>query len=65
MIPLAEYAALIGRHPDSVRNKCLRGMLPGAVKIGRNWLIPKDAPYEDLRVKSGKYVDWRGKRDKD
>jgi hypothetical protein len=39
----------------------LRGTLPGAVKIGRDWLIPRDAPYQDGRVKTGQYKDWRKK----
>lgn len=59
LLPLVEYAALIGRDPDSVRDKCMRGNVPGAVKLGRNWFIPKDAPYTDNRIKSGKYIDFR------
>lgn len=59
MITLAEYAARHGLNPVTVRHKCLRGNVPGAVKIGRDWLIPADAPYDDHRVKSGKYVGWR------
>lgn len=61
LIPLPEYAARIGKALASVRQKCLRGTLPGAVKIGRDWLIPKDAPYPDNRVKTGQYKDWRKK----
>ena len=59
MLPLREYAEKIGRHPDIVRQKCLRGNVPGAVKLGRDWLIPADAPYPDKRIKTGKYIDWR------
>lgn len=59
LISLPDYAARIGKHPDVVRQKCLRGTLPGAVKIGRDWLIPPDAPYPDNRIKSGKYKAWR------
>ena len=58
-ITLAEYATLHNITPCAVRRKCLRGNVPGAVKVGRDWLIPADAPYDDKRVKSGKYVDWR------
>ncbi len=65
LIPLPEYAARVGRAPISVRRKCLRGNLPGAVKIGRDWLIPADAPYEDGRIKSGRYTDWRKKKEPD
>lgn len=62
MLPIAEYAARIGKAPCSVRQKCQRGTLPGAVKIGRDWLIPKDAPYTDSRISTGKYKDWRKPR---
>lgn len=55
MVTIAEYAALIGKAPRSVRQKCQLGHMPGAVKIGRDWLIPRDAPYDDRRVRSGRY----------
>lgn len=61
LVPIAEYAARIGRDPATVRQKILRGALPAAVKIGRDWLIPADAPYTDSRVKSGDYRNWRNK----
>lgn len=59
LISLPEYADKVGRNTSVVRRKCIAGRIPGAVKIGRNWLIPKDAPYEDYRVTSNKYTDWR------
>ena len=63
LISLVEYAARINKAPISVRKKCLRGTLPGAIKIGRNWLIPADAPYEDQRVTTGDYINWRKPKD--
>ena len=63
LIPLTEYAARIGKAPRSVRQKCQAGKVPGAVKIGRDWLIPAGTPYPDARVKSGRYRDWRRKKD--
>ena len=63
LIPIAQYAALIGKSPRSVRQKCQLGTLPGAVKVGRDWLIPADAPYADNRVKTGDYINWRKKTD--
>lgn len=63
MIPINEYAAKIGKAPTTIRQKCQRGTLPGAVKIGRDWLIPADAPYPDNRVKSGEYRDWRKQKE--
>ena len=64
LIPLAEYAARIGKNPVVVRQKCLRGTLAGAVKLGRDWFVPADAPYGDSRVKSGQYRNWRKKTEK-
>lgn len=61
LIPLAEYAAKVGKAPRSVRQKCQSGTLPGAVKLGRDWLIPADAPYTDNRITNGLYKDWRKK----
>jgi len=61
MLPLTEYAERHGLLPNTVRHKCIRGTLPGAVKIGRDWFIPADAPYTDNRIKSGQYIDWRKK----
>lgn len=63
MIPIAEYAARIGKAPRSVRQKCQLGTLPGAIKIGRDWLIPADAPYPDNRVTHGLYKNWRKPKD--
>ena len=62
MIPIAEYARRIGKAAITVADKCRRGALPGAVKIGRDWFVPADAEYPDLRVKSGKYIDARKKK---
>lgn len=61
MIPIAEFARKIGKAPITVADKCRRGSLPGAVKIGRDWFVPKDAEYPDYRVKSGKYISARKK----
>ena len=61
LIPLKVYALKVGKASITVRQKCQRGMVPGAVKIGRDWLIPEDAPYIDNRETSGKYRNWRKK----
>ncbi len=63
MIPIAEYAAKIGKATITVADKCRRGNLPGAVKIGRDWFVPADAEYPDYRVKSGAYIDSRRKNE--
>lgn len=62
MIPIAEYAARIGKATITVADKCRRGNLPGAVKIGRDWFVPADAEYPDLRIKSGNYIGTRRNR---
>ena len=62
MIPIAEYAKKIGKATITVADKCRRGSLPGARKIGRDWFVPKDAEYPDYRVKSGKHIAARKKR---
>ena len=62
MIPIAEYARRIGKAPITVADKCRRGALPGARKIGRDWFVPADTEYPDYRVKSGKYIGSRRKR---
>ena len=62
MIPIAEYARRIGKAAITVADKCRRGNLPGAVKIGRDWFVPKDAEYPDMRIRSGKYIDSRKKK---
>jgi excisionase family DNA binding protein len=38
----SEQAAIIlQKTPDTVRRLCQRGEIPGARKIGREWLIPR------------------------
>ena len=60
-----EYAELHGLHPVTIRQRCARGAIPGAIKIGaRGWCIPEDAPLIDNRISSGKYVGVPRKRNK-
>ena len=56
MISLAEYAARNNRTPDTARQMALRGGFTTARKIGRNWVIEDTEPWQDRRIKSGKYV---------
>ena len=62
LIPIAEYAARIGLTANAIRRRCIRGTLPGAVKMGRDWFIAAYVPYPDGRVKSGEYKNWRKKK---
>lgn len=59
LISLTEYAAKHGKHRVSVQQKAQRGGFKTARKIGRNWVIEEDEPYEDNRETSGKYKNWR------
>ena len=53
LISLKEYAEMYGVTPDTARQKVLRGGFKTARKIGRNWVIDKNEPYEDNRAKGG------------
>lgn len=61
LVTLKEYADRVGKAPRTVRQKIQLGTLP-AQKIGRDWLIEEDTPYEDSRVKTGRYRNWRKKK---
>jgi predicted site-specific integrase-resolvase len=61
IISLKEYAERIGLDPSTLRHKAAAGNLRTAVKIGRDWMIDEDEPYTDLRVRTGKYKDFRKK----
>ena len=51
LIPISEYAQIHDKAESTIRQKILRGKLK-AVKIGRNWLIDKNTPYVDYRMKT-------------
>lgn len=59
LIPIAEYAKKIGKATITVADKCRRGSLPGARKVGRDWFVPADAEYPDQRIKSGRFIGRR------
>ena len=59
LITLKEYAERLGKNPLVVYQKARYGTLKTARKLGRDWVIDEDEPYEDKRIKSGKYVDWK------
>ena len=40
LVSLPEYARIRSRTPQRIRQLVARGRVPGARKIGRNWLIP-------------------------
>ena len=53
---VTEYARRLGLHPDTVRQKILRGNLP-AQKVGGVWLIDENTPYIDHRTAGDKQGD--------
>jgi len=55
LISLAEYAKINGIDPATVRQRVLRGSYQTARKIGRNWVIDRNEPHLDHRLKSDKY----------
>ena len=60
LITLKEYAEMHGVTPSTVRHRIRRGSIT-AVKLGRDWFIDKDEPYDDGRYKNGQYVGFREK----
>ena len=59
LIPIVQYAEAHGLTANAIRRRCIRGTMPGAVKMGRDWFVPADAPIPDGRIKTGKYIDAR------
>lgn len=59
LITLKEYAIRNGINPATARQKAGRGGYNTAIKIGRDWMIDDSEPHIDLRVKTGKYKNWR------
>lgn len=56
VITASEYGKKHGKSIEQVKVFCRQGRIPGAVKIGRTWLLPIDAPYpEDRRISNGRY----------
>lgn len=39
LLTVKEFADLVRRHPEYVRELCRRGKLPGACRVGGQWLI--------------------------
>ena len=45
-----------------VQKMCADGMIPGVVRFGKAWAIPKDAERPvDGRITTGEYINWRNK----
>lgn len=63
-LSLSEWCALHGKNPGNTRRLIAEGRIP-AEKIGNQWVIAADIlPPPDMRVKSGKYRNWRKNAEK-
>lgn len=48
-----------------IQKLCSEGKIPGAIKFGRDWAVPKDAEKPpDGRITTGEYKNWRKKLSK-
>ncbi len=56
-ISAREHAQRAGIHLRKVQRSCCAGRIPGAVKIGNNWLIPSSADHQKDVVRKGLYSD--------
>lgn len=57
LITAAEYGKQNGKSVEQIKVLCRNGRITGATKIGRDWMIPADAPYPT----DGRYA-FRGRR---
>lgn len=56
VLTASEYAEKHNKSVEQVKVFCRNGRIWGATKIGRDWVIPADAPYPaDSRMSIGKY----------
>ncbi len=63
---IKEIAERWGVSTRRVQKLCADGMIPGVMKFGRDWAIPKDAEKPvDGRITTGEYINWRKKNSED
>jgi hypothetical protein len=58
LITIKQYAELHQVDPSTIRHRIQRGSTK-AQKVGRDWLIEEEEPYDDKRMRTGKYKGWR------
>lgn len=44
-VSVNEYATMHNKSPEQIKAFCRKGRIWGAKKIGRDWVIPENAPY--------------------
>jgi len=59
LISISEYAAQHGVSEITVKHRFADKRFFTAKRIANEWYIDKDEPYEDKRIKSGRYRSWR------
>ena len=62
LIPIKEYAKKHGIDPATVRQRILRGAMPGAVKLANSWFVPRDLPLIDNR-RGGRSKQWENQEE--
>ena len=62
LIPIKEYAEKHGIDPATVRQRILRGAMPGAVKLANSWFVPRDLPLIDNRL-GGRSKRWENQEE--
>ena len=51
-----------GLSERTINDRCKKGKIDGAIKVGRMWQIPDNAEKPvDKRIKSGKYISSKNK----
>jgi len=61
-VTIKEIAERWGISTRRVQKMCADGMIPGVIKFGNAWAIPKDTEKPvDGRITTGQYVNWRKK----
>jgi len=64
-ISVTQYCQKHGLDVGNVRKQIASGRI-NAIKIGNQWAIKSDEPRPaDMRVKSGKYINWRKPKESD
>lgn len=62
LIPIKEYAEKHGIDPATVRQRILRGVMPGAVKLANSWFVPRYMPLIDNR-RVGRSKRWENQEE--
>mgnify|MGYP002626209372 CR=1 FL=1 len=63
-VTIKEMAEKWGVTRRRVQTLCSEGRIPGATRFGHEWAIPSDTERPtDGRVITGKYRNWRKKKD--